>query len=80
MPLDQPIFSEVIEADELNHAALGELRSNVASWFSSLTPRQRDTLGAWVNSGAQYAMFVALAAEAGSWEHDRRKEVFKCLG
>jgi len=79
MPLDQPIFAEIIAADELNHAALSELRSNVADWFASLTPRQRDMLGAWVNGTAQYEMFVALAAEAGSWEHDRRKELFKCL-
>jgi hypothetical protein len=36
-------------------------------------------LGAWVNSPAQYDMFVALAAEAGSWEHDRQAELCNCL-
>ncbi len=79
MPLDQLIFSEVIVADECNRAARDKLRSEVADFFSSLTPRQRDALGSWVSSTAQYDMFVALAAEAGSWEEERRKQLFKCL-
>ena len=79
MPLDQPIFSEVIEADERNRAALDKLRNASPTGSAQLTPRQRDTLGAWVNSTTQYDVFVALAAEAGSWEHDRRKELFTCL-
>lgn len=79
MALDQLIFSEVIEADERNRASLDELRANVADWFASLTPRQRDTLGSWVNSTAQFDMFAALAAEAGSWENERQKELLKCL-
>lgn len=79
MALDQPIFAEVIACDERNRAALDQLRVDVADWFASLTPRQRDMLGAWVNSTAQYDMFVALAAEAGSWEHERRAELRKYL-
>jgi hypothetical protein len=79
MALDQPIFAEVIACDERNRAALEQLRTEVAAWFASLTPRQRDMLGAWVNSTAQYEMFVALAAEAGSWEHERQAELRTCL-
>ena len=78
MALDQPIFAEVIACDERNCAALDQLRSEVADWFASLTTRQRDMLAAWVNSAAQYDMFVALAAEAGSWEHERQAELRKC--
>jgi hypothetical protein len=79
MALDQPIFAEVIACDERNRAALDQLRTDVAEWFTSLTPRQRDMLSAWVNSSAQYDMFVALAAEAGSWEHERQAELRNCL-
>jgi hypothetical protein len=75
----QSVFPEVVACDERNQADLDQLRDHVAEWFMSLTPRQRDMLGSWVNSTAQYAMFVALAAEAGSWEHERRKELVKCL-
>ena len=75
----QPVYPEVIACDERNQADLDQLRSDVANWFASLTPRQRDMLGAWVNSTAQYAMFVALAAEAGSWEHGRQAELRKCV-
>ena len=79
MALDQLIFAEVIEADEQNRAALDDLRTAVAEWFASLTHGQKDALGRWVNSTAEYDMFVALAAEAGSWEHERRKELLRCL-
>jgi hypothetical protein len=79
MALDQTVFAEVIACDERNFASLDELRTEVADWFASLTPRQRDMIGAWVNSTAQYDMFVALAAEAGSWEHERQAELRKCL-
>jgi hypothetical protein len=79
MALDQPIFAEVIACDERSRAALDQLRADVTDWFASLTPRQRDMLGAWVNSSAQYDMFVALAAEAGSWEHERQAELRKFL-
>ena len=79
MAFDQLIFEEVITADERNQAALDQLRTHVAEWFSSLTHRQKDALGRWVNSTAEYDMFVALAAEAGSWEHDRRKELLRRL-
>jgi hypothetical protein len=79
MALDQPIFPEVIACDERDRAALDELRADVSDWFASLTPRQRDVLAAWVNSPAQYDMFVALAAEAGAWERDRQSELLKRL-
>jgi hypothetical protein len=73
-------FEEILAAaDDAHRATLHELRSSVADWFASLTPRQRDVLGSWVNSTAEYDMFVALAAEAGSWEYERRMELFKCL-
>ena len=48
MALDQLTFSEVIACDEQHEAALDQLRRDVADWFASLTPRQRDMLGAWV--------------------------------
>ena len=79
MALDQLIFEEVAAADERNQVAVDQLRSRVAEWFASLTHRQKDALGHWVNSTAEYDMYVALAAEAGSWEHDRRKELLRCL-
>jgi hypothetical protein len=80
MNIQQLAFVEIVSAaEEAQRASLAELRQKVAEWFASLTPRQRDTLGAWVNGPAQYDMFVALAAEAGSWEYERRKELWKCL-
>ena len=79
MALDQLIFEEVAAADERNQVAVDQLRARVAEWFASLTHGQKDALGRWVNSTAEYDMFVALAAEAGSWEHDRRKELLRCL-
>ena len=81
MALDQLAFDDdvMIEAEEQHRAAQDELRSDVQHWFDGLTSRQKDALGRWVNSTAEYDMFVALAAEAGSWEHDRRKELLRCL-
>jgi hypothetical protein len=77
MPLDQPIFSEVIEADEQNRAAQEELRTDVQQWFDQLTPRQKDALGAWLDSTAQYDALVALSAAAGDWNRTRTQELFR---
>ena len=79
MPLDQPIFSEVIEADEQNRAAQDELRTDVQQWFDALAPRQKDALGAWLDSTAQFDALVALSAAAGDWNRTRTQELFKCL-
>ena len=79
MPLDHPIFSEVIEADERNRAAQDELRTDVQQWFDALPPRQKDALGAWMDSTAQYDTCVALCAAAGDWNRTRTQELFKCL-
>ncbi len=79
MPLDQPIFSEVIEADEQNRAAQDELREQVQQWFDALAPRQKDALGAWIDSTMQYDTCVALCAAAGDWNRTRTQELFKCL-
>jgi hypothetical protein len=77
MPLDQPIFSEVIEADEQNRAALDELREQVQQWFDALPPRQKDALGAWIDGGTQYDTLVALCAAAGDWNRTRTQELFR---
>jgi hypothetical protein len=79
MALDQLIFSEVIEADEQNRAAQDELRADVQAWFDALTPRQKDALGAWMDSTAQFDTCVALCAAAGDWNRTRTQELFKCL-
>jgi len=79
MPLDQPIFSEVIEADERNRAAQDELRADVQAWFDQLMPRQKDALGAWLDRTAHYDALVALSAAAGDWNRTRTQELFKCL-
>ena len=80
MPLDQLIFADVIvEADERNRAAQDELREEVQRWFDQLTPRQKDALGAWVDSTAQYDTCVALCAAAGDWNRTRTQELIKCL-
>jgi len=76
MPLDQLIFEDVIvEADERNRAAQDELRSHVQRWFDQLTPRQKDALGAWVDSTAQYDTCAALCAAAGDWNRIRTQEL-----
>jgi len=75
---DQLAFDEMLTA--AHDAAVDQLRSDVAAWFSSLTPRQRDLFASWAASSTmQFDAFAALAAEAGSWEHERQKELFKCL-
>jgi hypothetical protein len=75
---DQLAFDEMLAT--AHDAALDRLRSDVADWFASLTPRQRDAVASWVtNCATQFDAFAAMAAEAGSWEHDRRKELIKCL-
>jgi len=79
MPLDQPIFSEVIDADERNRAAQDELRSNVQEWFDRLPARQKDAFGAWIDSTAQCDALVTLCAAAGDWNRTRMQELFKCL-
>ena len=79
MPLDQPIFAEVIEADERNCAAQDELREQVQQWFDALPPRQKDALGAWIDSTMQYDTCVALCAAAGDWNRQRMQQLLKCL-
>ena len=77
----QQEFPEIIvEASERHRAALDELRTKVQAWFESLSPRQKDALGAWVNGAAEYDMFVALAAAAGDWDRTRRNELVKGVG
>jgi hypothetical protein len=80
MALDQLFFEDVIvEADELHRAAQDELRSDVQRWFDELTPRQKDALGAWMDSTAQYDTCVALHAAAGDWNRTRHQQLRKCL-
>jgi hypothetical protein len=80
MPLDQLMFEDVfIEADEQNRAAQDELREQVQQWFDQLTPRQKDALGAWMDSSAQFDTCVALHAAAGDWNRTRQQELRKCL-
>ena len=78
MPLDQLIFEDVIiEAEERHRVAQDELRTDVQQWFDALTPRQKDALGAWVDSTAQYDTCVALCAAAGDWNRTRKQELFQ---
>ena len=80
MALDQLVFEEVIvEADEQYRAAQDELRADVQQWFDQLTSRQKDALGAWMDSSAQFDTCVALHAAAGDWNRTRTQELFKCL-
>ena len=80
MPLDQLIFEEVIiEAEERHRAAQDELRTDVQQWFDQLTSRQKDALGAWLDSTAQYDALVALSAAAGDWNRTRMQQLLKCL-
>ena len=80
MPLDQLFFEDVIvEADERNRAAQDELHADVQRWFDELTSRQKDALGAWMDSTAQYDTCVALHAAAGDWNRMRMNELRKCL-
>src|SRR5437867_3541040 len=68
MEVQQLIFEDVIvEAEERHRAAQEELRSDVQRWFDQLAPRQKDALGAWLDSTAQYDTCVALHAAAGDW-------------
>ena len=76
MALDQLIFEEVvIEAEERHRAAQDELRADVQQWFDQLTPRQKDALGAWVDSSMQYDALVALSAASGDWNRTRMQEL-----
>jgi hypothetical protein len=80
MDMEQLIFEEVItEAEDRHRAAQDELRSDVQDWFDQLTPRQKDALGAWVDSSMQYDALAALCAAAGDWNRSRTKELLKCL-
>ena len=82
MALDQLAFDEdvMIEAEEHHRAAQDELRSEVQHWFDQLTPRQKDALGAWMDSSAQFDTCVALHAAAGDWNRTRLQELIRCLG
>ena len=80
MALDQLVFDDVmIEAEERHRAAQDELRAEVQQWFDALTPRQKDALGAWMDSTMQYDTCVALHAAAGDWNRTRMDELRKCL-
>jgi hypothetical protein len=80
MDVQQLIFEDVIvEAEERHRAAQDELRSDVQSWFDQLTPRQKDVLGAWIESAMQYDALVALSAAGGDWHRTRQHELRKCL-
>ena len=79
MALDQLIFEDVIvEAEEQHRAAQDELRSDVQHWFDELTLRQKDALGTWMDSVAQYDACVALCAAAGDHNRTRMQEL-RCL-
>jgi hypothetical protein len=76
---EQLFFDEVIdEADGYNRSAQEELHSDVEAWFNSLTPHQRDRLGAWIDSSAHYDTMVALSAAAGDWHRRRIQELQVC--
>ncbi len=78
MDVQQLIFEEVvIEAEDRHRAAQDELRSDVQDWFDRLTPRQKDALGAWLDSSAQYDTCVALHAAAGDWNRQRMQQLSK---
>ena len=81
MPLDQLIFDDdiMIEAEDRHRAAQDELRTDVQNWFDQLTPRQKDALGAWIDSSTQYDALVALSAAAGDWNRQRMQQLLKCL-
>ena len=73
---EQLFFDEVIdEADGYHRAAQDELRSDVQDWFDQLTPRQKDALGAWMDSSMQYDTCVALHAAAGDWNRQRMQQL-----
>ena len=72
MDVNQLTFSEVVtDADERNRAAQDALRADVQQWFDQLSPRQKDALGAWMDSIAQNDTCVALGAAAGDWNRTR---------
>ncbi len=78
MALDQLAFDDVmIEAEERHRAAQDELRADVQRWFDQLTSRQKDALGAWVDSTAQFDTCVALCAAAGDWNRTRTQELYR---
>ena len=73
---DQLFFDEVIqEADGYNRAAQEELHRDVEMWFAALLPPQKDMLGAWIDSTAQYEVLVALSSAAGDWNRRRMQEL-----
>ena len=80
MALDQLALDDdvMIEAEERHRAAQDELRSDLQHWFDRLTHRQKDALGAWVDSSMQYDALVALSAAAGDWNRTRMQEL-RCL-
>jgi Fe-S cluster assembly scaffold protein SufB len=76
MEVEQLIFQEVvIESEDRHRAAQDELRSDVQDWFDQLTPRQKDALGVWLDSSAQYDTCVALHAAAGDWNRQRMQQL-----
>ena len=76
MEVNQLIFEEVvIESDDRHRVAQDELRSHVQNWFDQLTPRQKDALGARMDSSAQFDTCVALHGAAGDWNRQRMHEL-----
>jgi hypothetical protein len=44
-----------------------------------LPSREKDELGAWIESTMQYDALVALSAAAGDWHRSRMLQLRKCL-
>lgn len=72
---EQLIVDEVIVEEDYHRAAQDELRSDVQRWFDELSPRQKDALGAWMDSTMQYDTCVALHAAAGDWHRQRLQQL-----
>ena len=77
MTLQEQLFFDavIVEADDHNRAAQEELHREVEAWFDGLTPRQKDALGAWIDSTAHYETMLALSAAAGDWNRTRLQEL-----
>ena len=75
---DQLFFDEVIqEADGHNRSAQEDLHRDVEQWFETLPIPQKDALGEWIDSNAQYETLVALSSAAGDWHRRRLHDLQK---
>lgn len=73
---EQLFFDEaILDCDGHNRAAQEELHREVEEWFEALATRQKDALGAWIDSIAQYETLVALSSAAGDWNRRRMHEL-----